>query len=177
MDVISRDRYRVMPWKNGGGTTTEIFVSQTMGGDFDWRVSIASVKSDGPFSVFTGIDRHIMLLEGNGMTLDVDGQGAVALQKLLPFSFSGDAHVTGTLADGPVKDFNLMVRHDFGTGTLRVQHNTDRHSIRGGIGRTLVHVLHGDSILLESGEIFGFEAGKTLIICEVSPHSRHGRGA
>ncbi len=38
-----------MPWKNGGGVTTEICVSPPSGA-FDWRVSIATVNADGPFS-------------------------------------------------------------------------------------------------------------------------------
>ncbi len=52
------------PWKNGGGVTREI-VCQPPGAGlaaFDWRVSIATIASDGPFSLFAGIDRVITLL-------------------------------------------------------------------------------------------------------------------
>ncbi len=37
--------------------------------EFLWRVSIADVERDGPFSRFPGIDRTIVLLEGAGMRL------------------------------------------------------------------------------------------------------------
>jgi hypothetical protein len=51
--------HRTMPWKNGGGETTEIAVSPPHAGlaDFDWRISMAKVASDGSFSIFPEIDR------------------------------------------------------------------------------------------------------------------------
>ena len=73
--------YRIMPWKNGGGSTTEIAIcpegSGIPGGQFRWRVSIADVVADGPFSRFSGYDRHIMVVEGAGMTLNTRGHGEI----------------------------------------------------------------------------------------------------
>ncbi len=63
--------FHPMPWKNGAGRTTEIAVYPP-GASLDaflWRVSIADVERDGPFSRFPGIDRTIVLLEGGGMRL------------------------------------------------------------------------------------------------------------
>ena len=63
--------YRPMPWKNGAGRTTEI-AAHPAGAALDafaWRVSIADVERDGPFSRFPGIDRTIVLLDGAGMRL------------------------------------------------------------------------------------------------------------
>lgn len=60
-----------MPWKNGGGMTREL-VCQPPDADmdsFDWRVSIAHIASDGPFSSFSGVDRIITLLSGGGVHL------------------------------------------------------------------------------------------------------------
>ena len=53
------------PWKNGGGLTREIVCMPHGGGldSFDWRVSIAHIASNGPFSTFPGVDRVITLLE------------------------------------------------------------------------------------------------------------------
>ena len=102
-----------MPWKNGGGVTTEIWVSPPgsglAGAPFDWRVSIADVASDGPFSKFAGYDRHIMLLNGRGMRLETDENGVIDLALYRPAAFSGDWTIVGKLSDGPVRDFNLMV--------------------------------------------------------------------
>ena len=55
-----------MPWKNGGGETIEI-MKWPQDGDlshFDWRISMAQVALDGPFSVFPKIDRHLAVLAG-----------------------------------------------------------------------------------------------------------------
>jgi environmental stress-induced protein Ves len=51
-------RLPAISWKNGGGTTREV-VTQPPGAAFDefnWRVSIATIASDGPFSTFPGVD-------------------------------------------------------------------------------------------------------------------------
>ena len=43
-----------MPWRNGGGTTSEIVVEPGPGGRFHFRLSIADVEASGPFSGFPG---------------------------------------------------------------------------------------------------------------------------
>lgn len=57
---------------------------------FDWRVSVADVDRPGPFSALPGVDGVIVLLEGSGLVLTVDGREQV-LRPLEPFAFSGDA--------------------------------------------------------------------------------------
>lgn len=99
------------PWKNGGGITRQIACFPPEAGldDFDWRLSTASVAQDGAFSHFPGVDRWLAILEGAGLDLDfVDGT-----QRLLPgghIGFPGETDVHGRLVDGPVTDFNIMVR-------------------------------------------------------------------
>ncbi len=111
--VIDASHHRVMPWKNGFGTTIEIAIdppASDVGGRFRWRLSIAAVERSGPFSAFTGYERTIMLIEGHGMDLVVGDQPAQRLDRLFePFVFSGDAPAECRLLDGPVRDFNLMV--------------------------------------------------------------------
>lgn len=108
------DTLAAMPWKNGGGATREI-ASWPPGvglGDFGWRVSIASIAAAGPFSVFKGVDRHIMLLGGDGVRLQSgDGQLAHRLDMPhVPFAFSGDSAIDCTLLGGASSDFNVMTR-------------------------------------------------------------------
>ena len=59
------------PWKNGGGSTRELVCWPPGAGtdDFGWRVSVARIAAAGPFSAFAGVDRQIMLLDGDGVTL------------------------------------------------------------------------------------------------------------
>ena len=102
--------YKRMPWKNGGGMTTEL-MSEPGTGAFDWRISIAEVTQSGPFSDFSDYDRTIMLVEGTGFTLEFEQRPAQRLgSSFEPFRFDGAWHTHCTLIDGPVRDFNLMVR-------------------------------------------------------------------
>ena len=102
------------PWKNGGGLTREIAAHPPGASlaDFDWRMSIAEVASDGPFSRFDGVDRCIALLQGAGMRLRSD-DGSVDKrieQPLAPFFFDGDIAIDAQLLAGPTTDFNVMTR-------------------------------------------------------------------
>jgi hypothetical protein len=102
------------PWKNGGGLTREV-LWQPAGAsldDFDWRVSVAQIDSDGPFSAFPGIDRVITLIDGVGVQLRSEG-GQVQHRlstPLSPFAFSGDLAIQGHLLDGACQVFNVLTR-------------------------------------------------------------------
>src|SRR4051812_32376902 len=63
--LLSPLAYRVLPWKNGGGSTTEIAVDPegATWEVFNWRVAIADIGGSGSFSSFPGIDRSILLLD------------------------------------------------------------------------------------------------------------------
>ena len=101
------------PWKNGGGSTREIVCRPPGAGmdGFDWRVSVATITRSGPFSVFTGVDRVIVLLEGDGVHLrSADGMDHLLDQPLQPFAFSGDEALDCTLLGGESQDFNVMTR-------------------------------------------------------------------
>ena len=113
------------PWKNGGGSTREI-VSRPTGagtGDFLWRVSVATIGLDGPFSTFPDVDRIIMLLGGPGIRLRMAGGTDHTLdQALAPFPFPGETPVDCTLLGGTSTDFNVMVRRDALQAQLTVLH-------------------------------------------------------
>src|SRR5918993_1541258 len=109
--IRNEDLVRV-PWKNGGGTTAEVAAFPESSGfdTFGWRISVADVASDGPFSVFPGIDRTLIVVEGEGIELDVEGV-AFRLDRMSPkLSFSGDDVTTGRLLSGPIRDLNVMTR-------------------------------------------------------------------
>lgn len=121
--LLGHDDYRVMPWKNGQGSTTELAIHPVGAGleSFDWRVSLADVTADGDFSLFPGYDRSLMVAMGSGMELSFEGvsapqrlahPGAVA-------AFSGDWRTRARLLDGPVRDFNVM------TARARLQHECE----------------------------------------------------
>ena len=98
------------PWKNGGGTTREIAQSPGPKG-FSWRLSVADVDSEGPFSRFSGLSRILTVIEGDGFEL-YGPDGRYDLRRLVPFRFSGDADVSSRLGTGPIRDFNVIYDHD-----------------------------------------------------------------
>ncbi|MDO7898265.1 HutD/Ves family protein [Pseudomonas citrulli] len=109
MKILRAADYPRMPWKNGGGSTEEITRDAGTGLEgFGWRLSIADIAESGGFSTFPGYERIISVLQGDGMTLNVDGQPTRALRPLDPFAFSGESQVHCTLLGGPIRDFNLI---------------------------------------------------------------------
>jgi hypothetical protein len=120
--VLSPADYHSMPWKNGGGHTTEIatFPAGSDFASFIWRVSIAEVVQDGPFSPFPGVDRSLVLLAGGGIRLTGDEAPIELRTAFEPIDFSGESSLHCSLPAGPVRDFNLMVRRGAARGTIVV---------------------------------------------------------
>ena len=115
MLILESAGYRQMPWKNGAGTTTEIAVSPSGAttDDFDWRISMAQVGSDGWFSEFPRVDRTLAVLEGNGIDLSIAAAPPVRiLPASAPYSFAADTPVFAKLLDGPIIDLNVMTRRN-----------------------------------------------------------------
>ena len=103
-----------LPWKNGGGTTRELLAWPPGVADWHWRISVAQVEADGPFSVFEGVQRWFAVLDGAGVELALGQGGAVQIHSLTPqseaFCFDGALPVNCSLLVGPTQDLNLMVR-------------------------------------------------------------------
>ena len=108
--------YRTTPWRNGGGTTTEIAVSPagaSVSEGFDWRLSVAEVATDGPFSSFPGYQRSLSLLSGGGILLDAGKEGDIELrQPYKPVSFPGEWEIEGRLLGAAIRDLNLIFARD-----------------------------------------------------------------
>jgi environmental stress-induced protein Ves len=120
--------YRRMPWRNGGGETLEIATAPPAAdiGSFAWRVSVADIAHDGPFSKFAGVDRTLVLLSGNGMRLSGAGGPLDLHVPFEPVVFAGEADLQCTLTDGPTRDFNLMVRRAAAAGEVVVVRDSGR---------------------------------------------------
>jgi uncharacterized protein len=120
--LLEPAQYRSMPWKNGGGETTEI-AAHPPGAALDafaWRVSIARVDRDGPFSRFPGIDRTLVLLDGAGMRRTGDARDVTLRARFEPYSFAGEDSIECMLVAGPVHDFNAMFRRGRARGDVAV---------------------------------------------------------
>ena len=119
MRIQRFDEHRAMPWANGLGTSYEVASDRTVDGVWTWRVAIAPVVLDGPFSVMPGVDRKLVVLEGNGMVLEVDGESVECLPSRV-VRFSGDSMTFARLVDGPVVDLGLMTVRGSVTGSMIV---------------------------------------------------------
>ena len=171
------------PWKNGMGVTREVarFPADAGNDDFLWRVSVAEVDSAAPFSTFPGIDRQIVLLDGDGFTMIVDEAQRHALTTpLQPFGFPGEARVDVAMAGGPTRDFNLMVRRTHATASVAVLATPGAHGLPA--GAVLVFVAHGtartpagtiaagDAWLATDGT-FELHAGAAALVACVTPRT------
>ena len=102
-------------WKNGGGVTREL-LSWPSPTEWVFRMSVAEVQADGPFSNFAGVQRWFAVLSGVGVRLSIGAAAPYEEHTLTtdsaPFCFDGALPVGCTLIDGATQDFNLMVRAD-----------------------------------------------------------------
>lgn len=103
--------YIRQPWKNGKGETVELCRADRDGALL-WRLSMATVAEDGPFSIFPGIERNLTVLDGPGFRLVGDGIDLPCLP-LSPVAFAGDVGVQAIQTGGQVStDFNVMTARD-----------------------------------------------------------------
>lgn len=166
MRVIRTSDYRRMPWKNGGGETTEIAAAPAGASldAFDWRVSMAHVGVSGPFSVFPEIDRTLAVLGPAAILLDFGGRGSVRLDRAsAPYGFPADCPVEGRLIDGPVDDLNVMTRRG------RFRHHVSRRRIEGSVSLArrgdamIVIPVEAGMAAIGAGRFFALGAGDALI--------------
>ncbi|MGW0411907.1 HutD/Ves family protein [Streptomyces collinus] len=156
VEILRADDRAPTPWKNGGGLTSEVAVHPRDAGtdDFDWRISVADVASAGPFSAFPGVDRIITLIDGPGMVLTVDGAEHRMDAPYEPFPFPGDAVTECELLDGPIVDFNVMVRRARMTAEVRVARSATEVRPTAGTD-VLAVVLDGSAVLRQNSVRLG----------------------
>ena len=108
--LITPDHFKCMPWKNGKGQTTELIcINNPQSKQVLWRISMATVSEDGDFSDFTGFERTLVLLTGNGIDLTHDGHKSHALHNQYDHCvFNGGCTTHAKLVDGPITDFNII---------------------------------------------------------------------
>ncbi len=165
MRILRSVEYKRMPWKNGSGETTEIAVWPEGSGldDFGWRVSMARVERDGPFSAFPGVDRTLSILEGEGLRLSVAGRAAVDLDAAAaPYSFPGGQPTDSSLLGGPITDLNVMTRR------AQFAHTVRRIDVSGEAdiaseAATVLLLCHRGSIRLSSDPTVQLEALDCLL--------------
>lgn len=97
------------PWRNGGGSTREL-LAWPSAADWQLRLSVADIAADGPFSIFDGVQRWFVVLQGAGVVLTINGCAQVQRMADAPLQFDGAASTGCRLLGGPTRDLNLMLR-------------------------------------------------------------------
>jgi environmental stress-induced protein Ves len=104
--IITPAEFETSAWKNGSGITHEI-ARDGAADNWRWRLSIAEVASDGPFSFFEGYARILTVIEGAGLDLQT-ANNTLAARPLQPVAFSGDLAINSRMVSGPIRDFNVI---------------------------------------------------------------------
>lgn len=171
--VIPSYEYRRTRWRNGAGWTREIH-AEPAGEDWTWRLSIAEIAANAPFSTFPGVDRELVLLSGEGVRLHVDGEAIDVLPPYGRHRFPGEAQVHGELIAGPTTDFNLMWRRD------RVGAELWRRPLVGAMvvfaepGQTwIVHMLSGQARFADGSGLPALAMADTAILAAGDARLRH----
>lgn len=168
------------PWRNGGGVTRDILLFPAGAGDdtFVWRASLATIAAAGPFSAWPGVDRTLMLLEGE-LAVAI---GGAAERQLCPgdaaIAFAGEAAVAARPIGGEGTVLNIMARRD------RIRARLERWTAARPTeadqllmlaqavtairldGRTISLERH-DALLLDRTDIASLESERAVIVAEL----------
>lgn len=105
--TIRQSEFKKMPWKNGKGTTQQIYIhpenSNLDKNNFDLRISSAPIATDGEFSQFAGMSRILVPIKGAGFELN----GKV-YEKFEVANFSGDELTSCRLIKDSVMDVGVI---------------------------------------------------------------------
>ncbi|MDP2406840.1 MAG: HutD family protein [Hydrogenophaga sp.] len=150
-------------WKNQGGWTRPVASAVGHDGQTDWRVSAAEITTAGPFSIFEGLDRQAVMLQGGRLRLrasqpvdDIhfDGPGSMA-------AFPGERRLTAEKPAGPTVLWNVM--HRRGVVRAEVGMLGDRVMALPPTPHVLLYVLSGEvEIALPRCRTQGLGAGHGL---------------
>lgn len=117
-------QYREMPWPNGRGVTTELFVhpqgTSVANNTAVWRVSMAGVSSDGPFSSLPEYQRAITIAEGMGFRLKGYPGTDIDVTPGVVHCFSGAEDIKCALIGGECTDLNLFFKPEACEGSLEL---------------------------------------------------------
>ena len=162
--IYSPQSFQTLPWRNGLGSTVELLAETPNKNEaFSWRLSIASVANDGPFSDFSGYDRTLLLLEGSGITLNKPNGIFKVLNSSLDYAnFKGEDLIDATLHDGPIKDFNIMTLRSICTSSVTAIDETSESLLNINADKLLVYSIKPVNIKIGLESSISLEANHLL---------------
>ncbi|WP_416688157.1 HutD family protein [Candidatus Pseudothioglobus sp. Uisw_041] len=162
--IYSPQSFQTLPWRNGLGSTVELLAETPNKNEaFSWRLSIASVANDGPFSDFSGYDRTLLLLEGSGITLNKPNGIFKVLNSSLDYAnFKGEDLIDATLHNGPIKDFNIMTLRSICTSSVTAIDETSESLLNINADKLLVYSIKPVNIQIGLEASISLEANHLL---------------
>jgi environmental stress-induced protein Ves len=162
--IYSPQSFQTLPWRNGLGSTVELLAETPNKNEaFSWRLSIASVANDGPFSDFSGYDRTLLLLEGSGITLNKPNGIFKVLNSSLDYAnFKGEDLIDATLHNGPIKDFNIMTLRSICTSSVTAIDETSESLLNINADKLLVYSIKPVNIQIGLEVSISLEANHLL---------------
>lgn len=151
-----------MPWANGRGTSYEIASDRNEAGEWTWRLAMAPVNEDGPFSRIECVNRSLAVVEGAGMLLSVDRKKLQCLPMQV-VRFRGDAITEATLTDGPIMDINLMVRRKEVEGGMAIVSDAGFLS-----GANIVVAVGGGAQVKSADSIIDLDQHDSILECDAA---------
>lgn len=115
-------------WKNGGGVTRDI-ASASVAGNHIWRLSMADVTSDGPFSDFAGFVRILTVIKGRGMALESQDD-VLQADPWIPVRFDGATQVFARLKSDASTNLNLMFNPHYCQGDVVILKGPHHESLK-----------------------------------------------
>lgn len=177
--VLRASGYARMRWKNSAGWTSEILKihdsEERDTNDWAWRLSIAEIETDAPFSAFPGVERELVLLSGNGLRLRFDdGETRELLPPHDKLRFAGERPAFGELIDGPTRDFNLMWKRGRVDARLWVRPLVGPMVVFVEPGQAwALHLVAGHARFADGSALGALAAGDTAILHAGATRSRH----
>lgn len=121
--LLRADERTAQPWRNGAGLTRDVAVDRP-GDAFGWRVSIATIDRDTPFSAFPGYDRTLLQIAGGPLLLALPVR-SVFLRPGEHVAFAGETAVMGRVGT-TVTALNVMTDRNL------FSHRIGRRTVRAG---------------------------------------------
>lgn len=138
------------PWRNGGGVTRTL-MRRDNGDKPLWRISVADITGNAPFSRFEGLDRHSVLVEGYNVTLCGDW-GAWSLSSVGDIArYPGELSVRTELGCALARFFNVMADRTQMRVDLRVSSSPREDIVVAGDGALMV--MDGDVDVVMDGNV------------------------
>jgi uncharacterized protein len=162
--IIRQSEYKEGRWRNGQGLSWEIAAKREEGAeDFAWRFAKARIDQDVPFSIYPGMDRIFMMLEGAGMDLQFEGGKILQVhENWVPHAFSCDVPLICKLRGGPSTDLNLFVDRKKHSTVCEIRTLKQNELLKFASGQTVVFMLAGECVVGDNK----FMTGDSIIFDE-----------